>query len=203
MLLERKDNMATDNAKLEGKVCPGCHFQCKLKLYQCGRGKEFRDMALAGEEVPLRRGPGPVFAPSEHSAHADKPKPSQDDRLMHGLNVLANMLQDRHAEAGIHKVAISLANQGLFMSVPMLSKRALIESAELDAILQAMHETGLVLLRDEEGRGSFVELTDVGKAQVQAWRCERAEQTAEFLSPLSDEEKTELESLVRKLLTRH
>ena len=69
--------MTGSTSAIEGVKCPGCHFECMLEKYQCGRGKEFYDLAAAGGEVPVRR--GPMMTPSERAARPDG-KPPLNDR---------------------------------------------------------------------------------------------------------------------------
>ena len=67
-------------------VCPACHFGCRLVKYQCGRGREFFELAAAGEEIPERR--GPMMTPSERAALGGDGRPPLNNRVMHGLNIL-------------------------------------------------------------------------------------------------------------------
>ena len=189
--------MAESASATEGILCPGCHFECKLENYQCGRGKEFFDLAAAGGEVPVRR--GPVMTPSERAASSDG-KPPLNDRVMHGLNIMALRLRQRHGEAGICKVVLSLARAGSFMSLPFLAKRMLLSVDEADAALHEAVQAGYVTIGPEDGRGRFAYLTDAGKQQAAIWKDERDGQTAAFLANLDDDEKAILEHLLRKLL---
>ena len=182
---------------VERTVCPGCHFGCLLAKYQCGRGKEFYDLAAEGGEVPVRR--GPMMTPSERAANPDG-KPPLNDRVMHGFNILSNRLQDRHVEAGERKVVLSLVRAGGFMSLPILAKRMLLTPDELDNALEDAQQEGLAAVEEDDRIGRIARLTDAGKAQAAMWKAERDEQTAEFLSALSEEEKETLVAHVRKLL---
>ena len=177
--------------------CPGCHFECKLVKYQCGRGKEFYDLAAAGGEVPVRR--GPMMTPSERAARPDG-LPPLNDRVMHGLNILSNSLKDRHVEVGERAVVLALSRLGMFMSQALLAKRMLLSAEELEDYLIEAEQNGLVVAEIEDHAGSIVRLTDAGIEQASAWKAERDADTAEFLSNLSDEEKETLSALVRKLL---
>ena len=178
-------------------VCPGCHFGCKLAKYQCGRGKEFYDIAAEGGEVPERR--GPMMTPSERAATPDG-KPPLNDRVMHALNITANRLRDRHAEAGERKVLITLVRTGSFMSVGLLGKRAMLSREELDLVLYGLQQAGMVKLEAEEHAGEVARITQSGLDQAATWKAERDDKTAEFLSALSDDEKEALVALVRKML---
>ena len=182
---------------LQDILCPGCHFECKLANYQCGRGKEFFDLAAAGGEVPIRR--GPTRTPSEIAAGAGG-RPPLNDCVMHWLNVVANRLQDNHEEAGMRKVVLTLTRTGSFMSLPILAKRMLLSVDDADAALIEAEQAGYVTIGSEDGRGRFAYLTDAGKQQSAVWEAERDVQTAAFVSNLDEDEKEVLERLLRKLL---
>ena len=178
-------------------TCPGCHFECKLVKYQCGRGKEFYDLAIAGEEVPERR--GPMMTPSEKAASPDG-EPPLDNRVMHTCNILSNRLKERHVDVGEDAVVFGLARAGSFMSLPFLAKRTLLSVDELDKCLEEAKQRGLVVVEVEEHAGRIARLTDAGAEQAAIVKAERDKETAEFLSNLTEEEKETLVVLIRKLL---
>lgn len=182
---------------LQDILCPGCHFECKLANYQCGRGKEFFDLAIVGGEVPVRC--GPTRTPSEIAAGTGG-RPPLNDCVMHWLNVTANRMQDRHEEAGMRKVVLTLDRAGSLMSLPILAKRMLLSLDQADAGLIAAEQAGYVTVGPEDGRGRFAYLTDAGKQQAVVWKDERDASTAAFVSNLSEDEKATLEQLLRKLL---
>jgi len=189
--------MAQSNQISNDIVCPGCHVGCKLVKYQCGRGKEFYDIAAQGGELPERR--GPVLTPSERAALPDG-KPPLNDRVMHALNIAANRLRDRHTEAAERKVLISLVRANSFMSAGLLGKRAMLSREELDLVLYGLRQAELVKFENEENVGEVVRITEAGREQAAIWKAERDEKTAEFLSRLSDDEKEALAALIRKML---
>ena len=177
-------------------LCPGCHFQCKLVKYQCGRGKEFYDLAAAGGEVPERR--GPMMTPSERTSRPDG-LPPLNDRVMHGLNITAHRLRSSHTETAVQKVVMGLARGGSFMAQGILAKRSMLSREELDEVLEASQDAGFVVMEDEPHAGRIARLTDTGAEQAATWKAERDEHTAELLSTLSDEEKETLDKLLRKM----
>ncbi len=177
--------------------CPGCHFECKLVKYQCGRGKEFFDLAASGGEVPIRR--GPMLSPSEVAA-GKPPVPPVNDRIMHGFTIVANKMQDRHAESKSEKIVTALVRQGSFMSLPLLAKRSLLSRDELDAGLEEAREAGYASVEVDERVGRVARLTDAGKKQADAFKEARDAGTAELLSGLSEDEKETLAALIRKVL---
>ena len=178
--------------------CPACHFECTLANYQCGRGREFYDLALEGEEIPRRR--GPMLTPSEQAARGADGRPPLNNRVMHAFNILANRLQKRHVEAGERKVVLTLSKMGSFMSVPFLAKRMLVSTEELDTSLEKAIQLGFVSIEPDERGVRMAHLTDAGKEKASQVQASQDENTAEFLSPLTDDEKETLEQIMRKLL---
>lgn len=59
---------------------------------------------------------------------------------------------------------------------------------------------GFATVEEDDRIGRIARLTDAGKAQAAMWKADRDEQTAAFLSALTEEEKETLVALVRKLL---
>ena len=188
--------MAEVSLDLSTLTCPGCHFGCKLSKYQCSRGKEFHDLAAAGEEVPERR--WPMFTPSEIAAGRDKQAMPINNKLMFAMKSLSKALRT-HEETGIRKVALGLMRLGEFLSVPILAKRMKMTPEELGGFLEEGVSQGLFVIYDEPVTGRVASLTDAGKQQAQAWAEEGDARTAEFLAPLTDDEKEQLESLLMKL----
>ena len=178
-------------------VCPGCHFGCKLAKYQCGRGKEFFDIAAASGELPERR--GPMMTPSEKAARPDG-KPPVNDRVMHGLNIVANRLRERHEQADIRAAVLGTARAGASITPGILAKRLNLATAELAPIVENAKTEGLVVLEDDDRGIRMVRLTESGAEQARVWKTERDLRNAEFLSALSDEEKETLALLLRKTL---
>ena len=179
-------------------ICPACHFGCKLAKYQCGRGKEFFDLVADGEPLPERR--GPMLTPSERAALGSDGRPPLNDRVMHAFTIITNVIQKRHADAGARKVVLTLARTGSFMSLTLLPKRMTLSREEADTFLEEAQQADLVAVENDNRDVRIARLTDAGSEQAALWQAERDAETAEFLSPLSDEEKETLEALVRKLL---
>lgn len=158
-------------------------------------------MASAGEEVPVRR--GPMLTPSERAKAGGDGRPPLNDRVMHAFTVMANVMQRRHAEAGSRKVISGLARVGGFMSIALLSKRMLLPTEEAEIVIDVASEAGLVVIEEDEHAGKIARLTQTGYEKAAEIKRNRDASTAEFLSPLSEEEKETLETLVRKLLAMH
>ena len=180
-------------------TCPGCHFECRLVKYQCGRGKEFFDLAAAGGEVPERR--GPMLTPSEAAA-SSRAKPSLDERVVYALSIAGHIIQKREEEAAAIKAVEAVDRAMSFMSVPILAKRTMLLREELDAALDEAHAAGWLVVEEDERIGKVARLTDAGKEQAAVWKKARAKRAAEFTAPLSNEEKETLESLVRRLFVK-
>lgn len=192
--------MPDDAVVFEGLTCPACHFGCKLAKYQCGRGKEFYDIVAAGGELPERH--GPMLTPSEKAAFGEDGRPPLNHRVMHALSIMANVLQRRHEEAGAKKLVSCLARAGSFCTLPMLSKRMHVAGDEFDEALAVSQREGLVVVEDDERGIRIARITAAGSQQAAAWQAEHDASTADFLSPLSEEEKDELERLLRKLIPK-
>ena len=191
----------TDHATMpEELTCPACHFGCKLANYQCGRGKEFYDIVAAGGELPERR--GPMLTPSEQAAFGEGGRPPLNHRVMHALNIMANVLQRRHEEAGVKKMTLGLARAGSFCTLPMLAKRMNMTGDAFDETLAKAKREGFVTVEDDERGFRIARITTAGSQRAAAWQTERDAHTADFLSPLSEEEKEELERLLRKLIPK-
>ena len=75
----------------EVPVCPGCHFTCAIDGYQSARGEAFHERWAAGEELPVRRGPG---RPPEGGMPEGTMKPTSDERIMHLLHILEIALSE-------------------------------------------------------------------------------------------------------------
>ena len=189
--------MLEKNAVSNDAKCPGCHFGCMLVKYQCGRGKEFYDLAASGGELPERR--GPMMTPSEAAARPDG-RPPLNDRVMHGLNIMSNRLRERHEQSPNGAVLTALERSASFMSLPILQKRTHVPSAVLDSMLEEACQEELVTLEEDEHAGRIARLTDEGRQRAAEFKAQRDASTAEFLSALSDDEKKQLVTLVRKLL---
>ena len=189
--MEKKVVVSSDVA------CPGCHFRCKLAKYQCGRGQGFYELVAAGEELPERRGHAATGERADEKGNGRFPS---NARVMHSLNILSNRVRDCRAETGERKLVLMLLHLGLFVSASFMPRRMSMSAEEFNRVLATALERGLVEEVTDERRVRIVRLTEAGKRQAAIWSVERDARTAEFLSPLSDEEKETLEGLVRKLI---
>ena len=180
--------------------CPGCHFGCSLDAYRCARGKGFHDRWQAGEEIPERgkpggRGPGGPGGPG--GGHPAMPTHM---RVMHALNIMGNVLQDRHAESPDRKVLASIARQGGFFADSLLPKRAFMERAETDEAVNALVADGLLERAEDPIAGPILRITEAGRARQQEWTAAQESAAADFLAPLTEEEQTQLADLLFRLL---
>lgn len=180
-------------------VCPGCHFRCKLAKYQCGRGQGFYELVAAGEELPERRGHAATGERADEKGNGRFPS---NARVMHSLNILSNRVRDCRAETGERKLVLMLSHLGLFVSASFMPRRMSMSVEEFNEVFAAAYEHGLVEESVDERACRVVRLTDAGIRQAAVWSAEREARTAEFLSPLSDEEKETLEMLARKLIRK-
>ena len=183
--------MTETTSTIEVPSCPGCHFGCALDAYRCGRGKGFHQLWVAGKPLPERGKPGEGGA-----GHA----PSVDMRVMHGLNIMANILQDRHTESAERKALIAIGRQGGFFAVDMLGKRTLLDPERLTDATRYLISEGFVEHDEDEIAGTVLRITSMGREQLAVWNAEREASTAEFLLPLDDDEKAQLSSMLSRII---
>ena len=183
--------MTETASTIEAPTCPGCHFGCALDAYRCGRGKGFYQLWLDGKPLPERGEPGEGGA-----GHA----PSVDMRVMHGLNIMANILQDRHTESAERKALMAIGRQGGFFAVDMLGKRTLLEPNSLADATRYLINEGFIEHDEDEIAGTVLRITSSGREQLAVWNAEREVSTAEFLSPLDNDEKAQLSSMLSRII---
>lgn len=210
---------------LQAPICPGCHFGCSLDAYRCGRGKGFSVKWRAGEPLPERRVPGvggpghPGKRPGGCGGQGGKVNgrpgkggssgsgeggsggvPLPGMRVMHALNIMSNVLQDRHAESAERKVLGAVERQGGFFALSLLGKRTLVGQPQLDEAVAALVTDGLAELVDEPTAGRSLAITELGRARQRKWSAEHEAATAEFLAPLSEDEQAQLADLLFRLI---
>lgn len=171
--------------------CPGCHFGCPLDAYRCGRGKGFHQLWVDGKPIPKRGEPGEGGVGQA---------PPLDSRVMHGLNIMANILKDRHTESAERKALMAIGRQGGFFAADMLGKRTLLDAERLDEATGYLEGAGFVERDEDEIAGAVFRITSSGRDQLVAWNAEREEATAEFLAPLDDDEKAQLVSMLSRII---
>ncbi|MBE6710701.1 MAG: MarR family transcriptional regulator [Ruminococcaceae bacterium] len=88
------------------------------------------------------------------------------------------------------------------MSQSQIAAHLGIRPQSLSELLAKMETDGLILRRQspEDKRQTLVSLTECGQSRVAAFRENHRRQAAEFLEPLTDEEKNTLAALLRKLI---
>ena len=183
--------MTETTSTMDVPICPGCHFGCSVDAYKCGRGKGFRQLWLDGKPLPERGKPGDGGAMQ---------MPAVDMRVMHELNIMANILQDRHTESAERKVLMAIGRQGGFFAVDMLGKRTLLDAGRLYEATGFLKSAGFVEHDEDEIAGTILRITLSGRDQLAEWNAERETATAEFLSPLDDDEKVQLSKLLSRII---
>lgn len=171
--------------------CPGCHFGCALDAYRCGRGKGFHQLWVDGKPIPERGKPGEGGAGRA---------PSVDTRVMHGLNIMANILKDRHTESAERKTLMAVGRQGGFFAVDMLGKRTLLDPEDLAEATRFLIAGGFIEHDEDEIAGTVLRITSSGREQLAQWNTEREAATEEFLAPLDDSEKEQLASMLFRII---
>lgn len=128
-----------------------------------------------------KRGPHPPPPPGPHEGEEKPPLPPRGE----GRGRLMGFLND-HGE----------------MSQTQLATHLDIRPQSLSELIAKMESDGLVMRRqsDEDKRQTLVSLTDLGRSRVEAFRENHRRRAAEFLEPLTAEEKIALAAILRKLI---
>ena len=126
--------------------------------------------------------------------------PSSDMHIMHGLNIMANILQDRHTESAERKVLMAAGRQGGFFACDMLAKRTLVDDERVLEAVSFLVERGFAERVLEEVAGEVLRITPTGKEQLAEWDAERDAATADFLSPLDGDEKAQLADMLFRII---
>ena len=148
-------------------------------------------MWVDGKPIPERGKPG-----EGGSGHA----PSVDARVMHGLNIMANILKDRHTESAERKALMAIGRQGGFFAVDMLGKRTLLDPEDLAEATRFLIARGFIEHDEDEIAGAVLRITSSGRDQLAVWNAEREAATAEFLAPLDQSEKEQLASMLSRVI---
>ena len=185
----------------QAPVCPGCHFACAIDDYECARGEAFHERWAAGEELPVRRGPG---RPPAGGMPEGTMKPTSDERTMHLLHILEIALSDLERESGSdapeRRVVDCLMRHNRAASAFVIEGRTHLSGAELSDALEHVKSHHLAEYQQANTGTTFYALTDSGIEQAKAWLEERRAAQARFLSVLDDAEEQQLHQLVAKLL---
>ncbi len=130
-----------------------------------------------------KRGSTPPPPPPE--AHAGDVPPPPEHTRGQGRGRLMGFLND-HGEMSQAQIAAQIG----------------IRPQSLSELLAKMEADGLILRRQspEDKRQTLVSLTDCGRSRVEAFRENHRKHAAEFLEPLTDEEKNTLAEILRKLI---
>lgn len=88
------------------------------------------------------------------------------------------------------------------MSQAQIAAHLGIRPQSLSELLSKMECDGLVVRRQstEDKRQTLVSLTDLGRSRVETFRENHRRHAAEFLEPLTEEEKSTLAEILRKLI---
>ena len=119
---------------------------------------------------------------------------------MHGLNIMANILQDRHTESAERKALMAIGRQGGFFAVDMLGKCTLLGPEDLAEATRFLIARGFIEHDEDEIAGTVLRITSSGREQLAQWNTEREAATAEFLVPLDDSEKEQLASMLFRII---
>lgn len=133
-----------------------------------------------------KRGPTPPPPPpmEVHGGEPVPPPPPEAPRGQ-GRGRMLGLLLD-HGEMSQTQIASHLGIRPQSLS-EMLAK------AESDGVIVRRQST-------EDKRQTLVSLTDLGRSRVETYRENHRRQAAEFLTPLTDDEKNALAGILRKLI---
>lgn len=133
-----------------------------------------------------KRGPTPPPPPpmEVHGGEPVPPPPPEAPRGQ-GRGRMLGLLLD-HGEMSQTQIASHLGIRPQSLS-EMLAK------AESDGVIVRRQST-------EDKRQTLVSLTDLGRSRVETYRENHRRQAAEFLTPLTDDEKNALAEILRKLI---
>lgn len=133
-----------------------------------------------------KRGPTPPPPPpmEVHGGEPVPPPPPEAPRGQ-GRGRMLGLLLD-HVEMSQTQIASHLGIRPQSLS-EMLAK------AESDGVIVRRQST-------EDKRQTLVSLTDLGRSRVETYRENHRRQAAEFLTPLTDDEKNALAEILRKLI---
>lgn len=83
-----------------------------------------------------------------------------------------------------------------------IAERMGIRPQSLSELIAKAESDGMVTRRqsEEDKRQTIVTLTEKGRESVESFRCAHRQHAEEFLAPLTDEEKQQLLSVLRKLM---
>lgn len=137
-----------------------------------------------------KRGPNPPPPPPPMEAHDGEtplppPPPPDNAPRGQGRGRLMGFLND-HGEMSQTQIAAHLG----------------VRPQSLSELLSKMESDGLVVRRQstEDKRQTLVSLTDPGRSRVETFRENHRRHAAEFLAPLTEEEKSTLANILRKLI---
>lgn len=119
---------------------------------------------------------------------------------MHGLNIMANILKDRHTESAERKTLMAVGRQGGFFAVDMLGKRTLLDPEDLAEASRFLIARGFIEHDEDAIAGTVLRITSSGRKQLAWWNTEREAATAEFLASLDDNEKEQLASMLFRII---
>ena len=88
------------------------------------------------------------------------------------------------------------------MSQTQIASHLGIRPQSLSEMLAKAESDGVIVRRQstEDKRQTLVSLTDLGRSRVETYRENHRRQAAEFLTPLTDDEKNALAEILRKLI---
>lgn len=185
----------------ENNLCPCCGRHCDLKNPHCPRGEEY-----------LRTGVIPEHNQKHEHKHSHGHRNKEeyitaykamdtDNKLIMNLRDLGHMLRFLFEGKGSQKRILIILNEAGSITQHQLTERLGIKPGSASEVLAKLEDSGLIQRTPStaDRRTTDIQLTETGKKLAEEAAQNRKRRHQEMFSCLSEEEKTELLSLLEKI----
>lgn len=176
-------------------VCPCCGRHCDLSAPGCGRGKEYLHTGVIPEH---KHGRG-----EHHREERKKHYNAADvnEKLIFNLLDLCHGMRFLYEGKGSQKRILIILNEVGAITQQKLTERLGIQPGSASEVLAKLEAAGLITRTPNEldRRTTDIKLTESGKQQALEAAKQRQMRHEEMFSCLSEDEKSELLSLLEKL----
>ena len=178
---------------LEKNICPGCGKHCDLNEPHCGRGEEYR---CTGKIPEQRHEKNYHEMRMAHYYAADI-----NDKLIINLRDLSHIMRLLYEGKASQKRILIILNETETITQKDLTERLGIQPGSASEILSKLESAGLINRTQNEAdrRTTDVCLTDAGRELAAEALTQRQKRHEEMFSCLSEEEKHELLSLLKRV----
>lgn len=192
--------MEADRMKQEiygEEYCPHCKRHCSLKAPRCGKGR-----ALAEERRKEEKKEAKKEAKKEKAAMAtEEPGEAKDEFTSQAGYKLANLLKSSVRLMKYEKKGEKRDKEFRLFLLSMAAEgediRFVLPQENLEETLEKMEKKGYIR---REGESAGISLTDKGREKVKEFEKAGSKEEAGFFSVLDEEEKDNLERILKKLL---